>query len=82
MFLYADITIIIEGPELINMLSMCRTEIQMNGNSKISCKKLNENFDDPNMMDIIEKLKEINTKQMFPYDNPDELISEMEGLMF
>ena len=34
------------------------------------------------MMDMLEKLKEINTNQMSPDDNPDEWITKMEGLRF
>ena len=81
-FLYADIMMSIEDPELINMLSMCRTEGQKNGNSKMVWKKLNDKFEEPNMMDILEKLKKINTNQMSPYDNPDQWITKMEGLRF
>ena len=82
LFLYADIMMSIEDPELINMLSMCRTEGQKNGNSKMEWKKLNDKFEEPNMMDMLEKLKEINTNQMSPDDNPDEWITKMEGLRF
>ena len=57
LFLYADIMMSIEDPELINMLSMCRTEGQKNGNSKMAWKKLNDKFEEPNMMDMLEKLK-------------------------
>ena len=60
LFFYEDIMMRIEDPELINMLSMCSKEGQKNGNSKIEWKKFNDKFEETNMMDILEKLKEIN----------------------
>ena len=70
----------IEDPEIINMLSVCSTEGQKNGNSKIECKKLNDKFEEPNMMDILEMLKGINTNQIYPDDNNDDWITKMEVL--
>ena len=53
------------------MWSIFRENVQNNVNSKISWKKHDCKFEEPKIMDILEKLKEINTNQMSPNDNPE-----------